>query len=138
MKHEVERAILQFSLITQRILKQLEVRDAVAVERHQFAIDHGVTLDQFERFCKVAIAMAYDFAVTAIEGNLSAFDIRNHAEPVVLILKDPAHVIERGIRERRKHRLQAFRQCRRPAHCIAPSMRTLHKRSTIEGWTPGM
>ncbi len=39
-------------------------------------------------------------------------DFGNHPEAVVLILEDPALVVERSIRQGREHRLQPFRQSR--------------------------
>jgi hypothetical protein len=54
-------------------------------------------------------AVADDLAVAAIESDLAAFDIRNHAKSVVFVFEDPLVIIERFICQRGKHRLEALR-----------------------------
>jgi hypothetical protein len=102
--------------MAQRVLKQLEMRDAVFSDRDEFAVDHGVALDALQCFGDLDIAVTDDLAVAAVERNLAPPDFSDHPKAVVLVLEDPAGVVERRVGERRKHRLQALGQGRRPAH----------------------
>jgi hypothetical protein len=52
--------------------------------------------------------VANDLAVAAVEDDASVLDLCDHAEAVILILEYPTLVVERGVREGGKHRLQAF------------------------------
>ena len=82
-----------------------------------------IALDAFERFCDLDIVVANDLAVAAVEGDASVLDLCDHAEAVILILEYPTLVVERGVSEGGKHRLQAFWQCGGPGHYDAlPSM----------------
>ncbi|MDB6147084.1 MAG: hypothetical protein JWO45_748, partial [Spartobacteria bacterium] len=108
MEHEVERAILKFRFVSERVLQQLEVRNAMRIQGDKLAVNHGVTFHTFERPGDFNIAVTDDLAVTAVEGDPAAFDFGDHAKPVILVLEYPSRIIERRVRERRKHRLQAF------------------------------
>ena len=46
------------------------MRDAVLVQRDEFAVDDGIAFDAFERFCDLDIVVANDLAVAAVEDNL--------------------------------------------------------------------
>ncbi|MCP1912849.1 hypothetical protein J2R96_005329 [Bradyrhizobium elkanii] len=89
--------------MTQRVLKQLEMRNAVLSDRDELAIDHGVALHALQRFGDLDIAAADDLAVAAVECNLAPPDFRDHPEAIVLILENPAAVIERRVGERSEH-----------------------------------
>ena len=119
LEHEIESAIQQLRFMAQRVLKQLEMRDAVLSDRDEFAVDHGVALHALQRFGDLDIAVADDLAVAAVERNLAPPDFRDHPEAVVLVLENPAGVVERRVGERGEHRLQALGQGRRPAHLRA-------------------
>ena len=56
--------------MTQRVLEQLEARDAVPVERYEFAIEDGVDLHALQRARDLDVAVADDLAVAAVEGDL--------------------------------------------------------------------
>ena len=116
--------------MTQRILQQLKMRNPVLVERNEFAVDHGVTVHAFESFRDLNVAVTDDLSVAAIESDLAAFDIRNHAKSVVFIFEEPLVIIERFICQRGEHRLEPFRQGGRPAHAYASLSSTL--RNVIE------
>jgi hypothetical protein len=105
LKHEIEGAIQEVRLMAQRILKQLEMREAVLSDRDEFAIDHGVALHALQRFGDLDIAAADDLAVAAVERNLAPPDFRDHPAAVVLVLENPAGVVERRVSERSEHRL---------------------------------
>src|SRR3954471_20927691 len=95
------------------------MRDAVLSDRDELTVDHGVALHALQRFGDLDIAAADDLAVTAVERNLAPPDFRDHPKAVVLILENPAGIVERRVRERSEHRLQALGQGRRPAHSRA-------------------
>ena len=116
--------------MTQRILQQLKMRHPVRVERDEFAVDHGVTLYAFESFRDLDVTVTDDLAVAAIESDLAAIDIRNHAKSVVFVFEEPLVIIERFICQRGEHRLEAFRQGGRPAHAYASLSSTF--RNVIE------
>ena len=116
--------------MAQRVLKQLEMRDAVLSDRDELAVDHGVALHALQRFGDLDIAAADDLAVAAVERNLAPPDFRDHPEAVVLVLENPAGVVERRVGERREHRLQALGQGRRPAHS-----RPILKSALRNAWT---
>src|SRR4051812_6952666 len=99
-----------------RVLEELEVREAVTTDRHQFAVDHSIVLDALQRFRDFDVVVADDLAVAAIESDLPAFDCCDHAKAVILVLKYPVLIIKRSINKRGEHRLQAFRQCRDTRH----------------------
>src|SRR5213080_5012323 len=105
--------------MAQRVLKQLEMRDPVLSDRDELAVDHGVALYALQRFGDLDIAAADDLAVAAVERDLALPDFRHHPEAVVLVLENPAGVVERRVGERSEHWLQARGQCRRPAHSRA-------------------
>src|SRR5215207_9380563 len=105
--------------MSQRVLKQLKMRDAVLSDRDELAVDHGVALHALQRLGDLDIAAADDLAVTAVERNLAPPDFRDHPKAVVLILENPAGIVERRVSERSEHRLQALGQGRRPAHSRA-------------------
>jgi molybdate transport system substrate-binding protein len=44
LKHEIECAVLQLRLMAERILEELEMREAVVADRNKFAIDRGIVL----------------------------------------------------------------------------------------------
>src|SRR4051812_8609449 len=95
------------------------MRNPIFIQGDKFAVYHGVAFHAFERFRNLDVAVADDLAVAAVKGDLARLDVRDHAKPVVLILEHPFFVVERGVRERRKHGLQSFWQRRRPAHSLA-------------------
>src|SRR3954464_9550622 len=105
--------------MAQRVLKKLEMRDAVLSDCDELAVDHGVALDALQRFGDLDIAVADDLAVTAVERNLAPPYFRDHPEAIVLVLKNPVCVVEWRVRERGEHRLQVPGQGRRPAHLRA-------------------
>ena len=72
LEHEIEGAIQQLRFMAQRVLKQLEMRDAVFSDRDEFAVDHGVALDALQRSGDLDIAVADDLAVAAVERDLAA------------------------------------------------------------------
>src|SRR3979411_1887794 len=102
-----------------RVLEQLEMRDAVLSDRDELAVDHGVALHALQRFGDLHIAAADDLAVAAVERTLAPPDFRDHSEAVVLVLENPAGVVERRVSERSEHRLQALGQGAAPAHSRA-------------------
>ena len=104
----------------ERILQQLEMRDAFFVERHEFAVDYGVAPCAFERLRHFDIAVTNNLAVAAVQGDLASLDFRDHAEAVKLVLEDPSFVVEWRIRQCREHRLQALRKGGYPAHGQGP------------------
>ena len=110
-EHHVEDAVEELRLMAQRVLQELEARDAVRIEGDEFAIEHRVDLEALESTRDLDVAVADDLAVAAVEGNASVFDNGHHPEAVVLVFKDPVRVVERRVGERRQHRLQALRQC---------------------------
>src|SRR3979490_2881180 len=85
------------------------MRDAVLSDRDELAIDHGVALHALQRFGDFHIAAADDLAVAAVERHLAAPDFRDHPEAVVLVLENPAGIVERRVGECSEHRLQAKR-----------------------------
>src|SRR5215213_9353034 len=93
--------------MAQRVLKQLEMRDALFSDRDELAVDHGVALHALQRLGDLDIAAADDLAVAAVERNLAPPYFRDHPEAVVLVLENPARVVERRVGERREHWLQA-------------------------------
>ncbi len=101
--------------MAQRVVKQLEMRDAVLTDRDKLTVDHGVALHALQRFGDLHITAADDLAVAAVERNLAPPDFRDHPKAVVLVLENPARVVERSVGERREHWLQALGQGRRPA-----------------------
>src|ERR1700712_263392 len=92
------------------------MRNAVLSDRDELAVDYGVALYALQRFGDLRIAAADDLAVAAVERNFAPPDFRDHPEAVVLVLENPAGIVERRVRERSEHRLQALGQGRRPAH----------------------
>ena len=52
--------------MAQRVLKQLEMRDAVFSDRDELAVDHGVALHALQRLGDLDIAAADDLAVAAV------------------------------------------------------------------------
>src|SRR4051812_49609114 len=78
LEHEVESAIQQLRFMAQRVLQQLEMRDAVFSDRDEFAVDHGVALHALQRFGNLDIAVTDDLAVAAIESNLAPPDFSDH------------------------------------------------------------
>src|SRR4029077_6882868 len=115
------------SLVTQRILQQLEMRYPVLAARDELALDHGLAPVAFESFPDRDVAVPDGLAVAAIEGDLAAFDIRNHAKSVVFVFEEPLVIIERFICQRGEHRLEPFRQGGRPAHAYASLSSTFRK-----------
>lgn len=89
--------------MTQRVLQQLKMRDAVLSDRDELAVDHGVALHALQRFGDLDIAAADDLAVAAVERNLAPADFRDHAEAIVFVLENPVGVVERRIGERSEH-----------------------------------
>lgn len=65
----------------------------------------GYTLHALQRFGDLDIAAADDLAIAAVERNLAPPDFRDHPEAIVLVLKNPAGVVERRVGERSEHRL---------------------------------
>jgi hypothetical protein len=105
LKHKIKSAIQELRFVAQRVLKQLEMRDAVFSDRDELAVDHGVALHALQRFGDLDIAAADDFAVAAVQRNLATPDFRDHPEAIVLVLENPAGVVERRVGERSEHRL---------------------------------
>src|SRR6195952_3026585 len=95
------------------------MRYTVRVERYKLAVDHGVAFHAFKRLGDFSVTVTDDLSIAAVQSDLAVLDFRDHAKPVILVLKNPSHIIEWGVRKRRKHRLQAFGQCRRAAHGFA-------------------
>jgi hypothetical protein len=73
-----------------------------------FAIYYGIAFHTFERFGDVNVAVADDFAVAAVEGDLATLYLGDHAKPVIFVLEDPPGIIERAIGQRGKHRLKTL------------------------------
>ena len=101
------------------------MRNPALIERHELAIDHRIAFDTFESFCDFDVIVADDLAVAAVERDLAAFGDSDHPKAVVFVFKDPVLIVERRIRQRGKHRLQAFWQRRGPGHYDALPSRTL-------------
>ena len=59
-EHQIKDAIEQLGLMTELVLEQLKARDALAVERYQFAIEDGVHLHALQRLSDLQVAMADD------------------------------------------------------------------------------
>ena len=116
LKHEIEGAVEELCFTAQRILQELEMRNAVLVERDKLAVDDGIALDAFERLCDLDVVVADDLAVAAVERDLAAFDLCDHAEAIVFVLENPAVIVERPIGQRGKHRLEPLRQSGDAAH----------------------
>src|ERR1700712_3279067 len=116
LKHEVEGAKLELRLFAERVLQELKMRDAVLVEHHELAVDHGIPADPFERPGNLDVVRTDDLTVAAVERDLADLDLRDHAEAVVLVLEDPILVVEWRVRQRGEHGLEALRQSRGPAH----------------------
>jgi len=52
--------------VSQRILEQLKMRDAILSDGNKLAIDHGIMLDAFECRGDLDVAAADDYTVAAI------------------------------------------------------------------------
>src|SRR5450432_3528132 len=109
MKHKIESAVKQLSLVAQSVLQQLKMRNPVFVQCDEFAVNNGVAFDAFERLRDLDIAVANDLAVAAVKGDLATFNLRHHAKPVIFVLEDPPGIVERAIGQRGKHWLKALR-----------------------------
>lgn len=57
--------------MTQRILQQLKMRDAVRIQRDELAVDDRVALYALERFRDFHVALSDDLAVAVIERDLA-------------------------------------------------------------------
>ena len=79
-EHQIKDAIEQLGLMTERVLEQLKTRDALAVERYQFAVEDGVYLHALQRLSDLEVAMADDLAVAAVERDPPGFDARRPCE----------------------------------------------------------
>jgi len=99
LEHQVENAVQKLRLVSQRVLEQLKMRDAILSDRNEFAIDHAVALDAFECLGDLDVAAADDFAVAAVERDLAALDFGDHAEAVVLVLEYPTGIVEGRVRQ---------------------------------------
>src|SRR3954469_1972433 len=44
LKHEIEGAVQELCFMAQRVVKQLEMRDAVLTDRDKLTVDHGAAL----------------------------------------------------------------------------------------------
>ena len=88
-EHHVEDAVEELRLMAQRILQQLEARDAVPIQRDEFAVENSVDFEALESTRDLDVTVADDLAVAAVEGNASVFDDGHHPETVVLVFKDP-------------------------------------------------
>jgi hypothetical protein len=75
---------LQFGFVAKSVLQKLEVRDPVPIERHEFAIDHRIPCDAFERFGDFDVVVADDLAITAVERDLAAFVTATMRKPSYL------------------------------------------------------
>src|SRR4029077_5864727 len=106
--HQIEDAIEQLGFMAECILEKLEARDALAVERDQFAIQHGVGFHPLKRLRDFDITVADDLAVATVERDVPGLDAGDHTEAVVLVLEDPIGVVERRVRERSKHWLKSL------------------------------
>src|SRR6476620_2491394 len=127
MEHQIERTVEQLRLVAQRILQQLKMRDAVFIKSDELAIDYGISLDTLERFRDFDVAVANDLAIPAVKSDLAAFDFGDHPKPVILILENPARVIEGSVGERGEHWLETLWQSCRPAHAHELLSRKLRK-----------
>ena len=74
------------------------MREAIAADRYQFAIDHRIVLYARQRFRDFDVVVADDLAVAAVKGNFTAFNCCDHAKAVVLILEYPVLIIKRAHR----------------------------------------
>jgi hypothetical protein len=126
-EHQIKDAIEQLGLMTERVLEQLKVRHALAVERYQLAIQNGVYLYALQRLSNLNIAMADDLAVAAVKRDPTGFDAGDHAEAVVLVLENPSRIIKRSVSE--GSQLKPLRKGRRARHG-QPRSKTL--RNVIE------
>jgi len=109
MKHQVEGAILELRLVAERILHQLKMRCPVFVQGDEFAVNHRVAFHAFERPGNFHVAVANDLAVAAVESDVTTFDLGDHAEAIILVLEDPAGIVERPVGQGGKHRLEPLR-----------------------------
>jgi hypothetical protein len=80
---------LQLRFISQRVLQQLEMRDAGRIEGHESAVDHGVALAALERLRHFDVAVTDDLAVAAKEDDPAAVGSGDHAKPVIFTLEHP-------------------------------------------------
>jgi len=119
--------------MAERILEELEMREAIFTYRYKFAIDYRIVLYAFQCFRNFDVVVADDLAVAAVEGDLTALNCCDHAKAVILILEDPGVIMKRRIGERGEHRLQTFRQSRRARHGYALRWRRLrnHKLTPV-------
>ncbi len=84
------------------------MRNPALIKRHELAVDHRIPSYAFESFGDFDVIVADDLAVAAVERDLAAFGDSDHTKAVVFVFKDPVNIVERRIRQRGKHRLQAF------------------------------
>src|SRR5262245_39179648 len=113
------------------------MREAIATDSHQFAIDHRIVLYPLQRFRDFDVILADDLAVAAVKGDLTALNGCDHAKAVILILEYPVLIIKRAIGERGEHRLQTFGQCRGTRHDHALRGRTLRLRGRLSSSSSG-
>src|ERR1700733_15655106 len=77
-EHDIENAVPQRCLRPQRILEQLEMRNAPCIERNELSVQHGVRLHLFQRLCDLSIAVTDDLAVAGVKGDFAACNVGNH------------------------------------------------------------
>ena len=115
--------------MAERVLEQLKARHALAVERHQLAIQDSIYLYALQRLSDLDVAMADDLAVAAVKRDASGLNASDHSEAVVLVLENPAQITERSFRKDCEHGLKPLWKRRGAGHC-QPRSSTL--RNVIE------
>jgi hypothetical protein len=106
--HQVEDAVLKIGCGAQCILQQLEVGNAVRVDRDQLAIDSAIVPDLLECFGDRLVVVAHDHAVARVKRDAAPLDAGDKSEAVPFCLVHPARIVEGRIRQRGQHGLQVL------------------------------
>jgi hypothetical protein len=83
-KHHIEDAVEQLGFGPKGILQQLEAGDTMRIERHQFAIDHGIRFHLLQGLCNAQITVANDLAIA---GESVTFP-----RSIVATMRKPSHL----------------------------------------------
>lgn len=105
-EEKIEDVISEARFALQGVLQQLKPGSAVRVEGHQFAIDHGVALDNVERFGDRGVPSGHVIAIARIQGSVSASGFCNQSEAIPFRLENPLLIVERRVDQGCKHWLQ--------------------------------
>src|SRR6476660_7297463 len=65
--------------------------DSIHIERNEFTVDHAVTLNAFDSFRDFGITVADNLAIAAVEGDLAAFDLRDHETRRICLRRSICH-----------------------------------------------